>query len=195
MIDTLVAKYVKALVNLKIISVKEYEQLKYQLLCIVESAIVIVAMLIVGAVFKCLVNWCIFIVCFFVIRNRTGGFHLNSFGKCFFGTLTLQIIGILIIEYMTQNLVKVFDITMIISFLVIILVGTLNHPNMNYSVEELIVSKRISRVMAVFVVSIIFLLRCVSVSEKTVMFMEYAVILSGVLLLLGIFVGQNKKVL
>lgn len=193
MINNYILKYLKYLVDLNCISEENIPEYEYELLRMTESIIVIVAMLIVGALFHCIIYCMVFMICFFLIRNRTGGFHLETFFQCFIGTIVLEIIGIYFINRWQVKLCLVFDILTLLNYIFIMFLGALNHPNMNFTKEEYRNTKKMARFMVTLIFALILFLKWVEASTEVILFMEYAVSLSGILLLLGKVTGQHKK--
>ena len=191
MIEGMVDKYIGILISKETISAENKEAYKYHMLCFLESFIVIASMLVLGFFFKEFVNVSIFIICFFSIRNRSGGFHLNTFWKCFAGTICLECIIILLVRFVS-DIVYVIDFLALVSFLVMMIVGALNHPNMDYSRDEYIEVKKISRIVTCIVYFMIVFLKLLCASEKTILFMEYAIILPAILMVLGCITKQHK---
>lgn len=190
MLKKCISKYIDNLLKLNIISRDEYEKYEYYLLCLAESIIVISIMLIIGTLFQCTLNVVTFIICFFLIRNRSGGFHLNSFSKCFIGTIILELIGIISIKYVPTYIGNILDILSIVSYVVLMVFGTLNHPNINFNKEEYKASKTMSRMISSLIIALIIFFKSIKASVDTIMFMEYAVTISGTLLFLGIITKQ-----
>lgn len=71
--------------------------------------------------------------------------------------------------------------------------GALNHPNMNFTEEEYRNTKKMARFMVTLIFALILFLKWVEASTEVILFMEYAVSLSGILLLLAKVTGQYKK--
>lgn len=192
MIPNMVDRYIELLVKRKMISEEQVEDYKYQAICFVESAIVIGAMILVGIIFKQFANVCIFIICLFNIRNRAGGFHLNAFWQCFLGTISLECLVVVLIRYVSVK-IYVLDCVALVSFAIIFIIGALNHPNIHYSKEEYIVIKKQSRVVILVICFIIVFLKVLHASVETIMYMEYAVIISAILLILEYFARRSQN--
>ncbi len=192
MLPNMIDGYIELLVKRKMISSDQVEDYKYQAICFVESTIVIGAMILVGIIFKQFVNVCIFIICFFNIRNRAGGFHLDTFWQCFFGTISMECLVAVLVRYMSDK-IYVLDCAALVSFAIIFIIGALNHPNINYSKEEYIVIKKQSRIVVSVICFIIAFLKVLHASVETIMYMEYAVIMSAVLLILEYRIRKPKN--
>lgn len=144
----------------------------------------------VGFYFHEVIHVWAFVACFFMIRNRTGGFHFDSFWKCYLGTVGLEIFVIYLVDF-TDNNVIVIDLICLFVFGVILRIGAMNHKNMNYDVEEYEAIKKKARLASTGVIAVIIILKILQIIGKAVLYMEYAVIFSGIMLVLGIIVGQE----
>ena len=69
----------------------------------------------------------------------------------------------------------------------------MNHKNMNYDVQEYQAIKKKARLASTGVIAVIIILKILQIIGKTVLYMEYAVIFSGIMLVLGIIVGQETS--
>lgn len=76
-------KYLNLLINNGIMPQREVDIYKYKLNCLLEKIFTISVMILISLFFKQTIGIVIFIVSFFSLRNRTGGFHLSSFKMCF----------------------------------------------------------------------------------------------------------------
>ena len=190
MVEKIVTKYILALIKAQVITEKEKETYQYHIICAVESILVMLTMTGVGFYFHEVIHVWAFIACFFMIRNRTGGFHFDSFWKCYLGTVGLEIFVIYLVDF-TSNNVIVIDLFCLCVFGVILRIGAMNHKNMNYDVQEYQAIKKKARLASTGVIAVIIILKILQIIGKTVLYMEYAVIFSGIMLVLGIIVGQE----
>jgi len=91
----------------------------------------------------------------------------------------------------TSNNVIVIDLFCLCVFGVILRIGAMNHKNMNYDVQEYQAIKKKARLASSGVIAVIIILKILQIIGKTVLYMEYAVIFSGIMLVLGIIAGQE----
>lgn len=192
MLEKVIQKYVSALIKAHVIADKDREAYQYHITCAIESILVVLSMTGVAFYLHEVIHVWVFIVCFFLVRNRTGGFHFDSFWKCYLGTVGLEIFVIYLVRF-SANITVVIDILCLCIFCVIIRIGAMNHINMNYSEEEFIAIKKKARVVSSGLVAVIAILKISQISGTMVLYMEYAVILSGLMLILGILAGQEAE--
>ena len=137
-----------------------------------------------------------FYIFFFELRKRTGGYHLDSFYKCYFATVAIYLAVMLtvtsLVKYQLWRLGAV-----VVAGIYIVRTGTVNHPNMHMNSEELMESKKLARITVLLEVSII--LGCVFLGGSIIYisYMAIAVILCAALLYISkIFkqeVTENEK--
>lgn len=193
MFDKLIKNYLNKLIDNNIIEESRYEMYEYKLICWLESLFVIISLLIVGLICHCMINCVAFIVCFFSIRNHTGGFHLDSLWKCYIGTMLIEVLGILLITRMSDFANVALCIFCIVAYVIIMIIGTLNHPNINMNETELILSKKMARTIASLFFLLILFMKWIQAANETILFLEYAMTICGGLVLLGRVCGQYIK--
>lgn len=192
MLEKAVQKYVLTLIKAHAIADKEKEIYQYYIVCALESSLIVASMTGVAFYFhKVLYVWA-FNACFFLIRNRTGGFHFDSFWKCYLGSVGLEIFVIHMVK-ITVGIPIILDVLCLCMFGVIIRIGAMNHINMNYSKEEFTAIRKKARIVSCGIIAVIWILKIFRISGTLVLYMEYAVIVSGIMLLLGIIAGQEAN--
>ena len=192
MLDNIIDKYLLIILKEGIISQNALEDYKYHATCFVENFIVMGSMLLIGILLGDLIDIGIFMLCFFAIRNRAGGFHLDKFWKCFIGTTILECMVFFFVTYYTANQILVLDFMAFPACAVILIIGAINHPNMNYSRKEYKSVKKSSRIVALVEFFIVIFLKLINASDITIGYMECALILSAFLLVLGIITNQHS---
>lgn len=192
MIEQLTRKFVTLLLNNNLISITEYEEFLYVLLGDVESLVIIVSILFFSTIVKQVIPTISFLVFFFTLRKRTGGYHLKSYFTCYIGTLCLYVI-ITVIAYMASGCTKILIGFAMIATLIIIWIGSINHPNMDMENDELQNSKKMSRIIVASEFSIILFLRWTGCSKMIIAYSSLAIILCTILLIFAKLTGQEVK--
>lgn len=141
MVEKIINKVVSVLVEEELIYEDEREKYIYAYTCILEKFITITCILFISILKGDFLFTIIFLLAFFSLRRRTGGFHLNSFSGCFIGTVSVSI-AISRISRIFVNKIPVIILLDIVSFLIILIKGTVNHPNIQMNNDELLVSKK-----------------------------------------------------
>lgn len=131
----MIDRYINLLIDRGIIWQGEEEIYKYKLTCFLEKTFTISIMILISLIFRQTISIVMFIVSFFWLRSRMGGFHLDSFKGCFVGTIGTEIVLILLIKYRVVPLI-ISEILSAIAAVIIFILGASNHPNMNYDKDE-----------------------------------------------------------
>lgn len=74
-----------------LITKAEYEEFVYVLLGDFESVMVVISILTLGVISRRIIPTISFLLCFFSLRKRTGGYHLNTYAGCYICTLCLYL--------------------------------------------------------------------------------------------------------
>ena len=82
-------------------------------------------------------------------------------------------------------------ILVIISALIILFVGAVNHPNMHWNVREYNISKNCASVVAIMKLGCIILLLLLGLSYSDILFMSFGLTLSAIMLLLAKILRQE----
>ena len=101
----MIDRYINLLIDRGIIWQGEEEIYKYKLTCFLEKTFTISIMILISLMFRQTISIVMFIVSFFWLRSRMGGFHLDSFKGCFVGTIGTEIVLILLIKYRVVPLI------------------------------------------------------------------------------------------
>ena len=188
----MIDRYINLLIDRGIIWQGEEEIYKYKLTCFLEKTFTISIMILISLMFRQTISIVMFIVSFFWLRSRMGGFHLDSFKGCFVGTIGTEIVLILLIKYRVVPLI-ISEILSAIATVIIFILGASNHPNMNYDKDEYRFNKKYARLIVIVEFSAILFFIGLDVSEIYIQAVEYSIILSAVLLVMAFTMGQHKK--
>lgn len=141
------------------ISEKEEPLLRY---CVEKKAstfIVLLPLIILGITIQDYRTGLSFLFAFFVLRERTNGFHLQSLGACFVASILLEILILSVVLPMLPDYLLV-----LLSFLGAITIWNLapyNHPDMCLSNKEVKACRRSSRTRLLgLMVTALVLWRC-----------------------------------
>ena len=191
MVDNISRKLADLLVQRKLINRQEYDEYKYALLCNIESFISFGSIILLSFFFRLLIPTLCFLFSFITIRKRSGGYHFNSFLKCYISTIAIYI-SIVYIGFNSFSLIYFNFITAVASVIIIIL-GAVNHPNMNYSSEEYLAAKESARIVIILFDIIIIFMNYIKVPYSIILYTEIGVILCSILLLLSKIIKQEVK--
>ena len=190
MIENMVLKLVNQMEIEKIISKSNCEYYEYALISMVEHAITVGTMLILGLIFRNFLPTTCFIVFFFPLRRRTGGFHANKFWQCYLGMVITYIGVMLIVPMLCINQTIMYGI-LFFAIMLICIMGTINHPNIDINRSELQESKKAARLIALMEVMIITVLVYLKVAIQYIGYMSVAIILCAFLMCLAKIIKQE----
>ena len=103
MIEKMALKLVDQMEKEKIISKSSCKYYEYALISVAEHAITVGTMLLLGFIFRQFLPTICFMVSFFSLRRRTGGFHANKFWQCYLGTVITYIAVIQVVPVLCIN--------------------------------------------------------------------------------------------
>ena len=190
MIENMVLKLVNQMEMEKIISKSSCEYYEYALIGMVEHAVTVGTMLLLGLIFRQLLPTICFVVFFLSLRKRTGGFHANKFWQCYLETVIVYIAIIQSVPILCRNQ-DVMYAMLFLAIVLICIVGTINHPNMDMSKSELQESKKAARLIVLMEVMIIIFSIYFKVNILYIGYMSVAIILCAFLLCLAKIIKQE----
>lgn len=192
MIEKNVNKLVEQLQLNGLIGSEMREHYFYAILTMVEKWITVGSILILGIYFRQLFSTICFLIMFFLLREHTGGFHAPRFWQCYIGTIVVYILIVSISPFAAQYPVLLYLLTFV-SSVVILFVGTVNHPNMDMDQMEKAESQKAARYVTIFETVLIAALVSLGTEMIYIAYMCLAIILCAFLLCLAKIIGQEVK--
>lgn len=193
MIEKMALKVVNQMEMQKIISKSNCEYYEYALIGMAERTITIGTMLLLGLLFRQFLHTICFIVFFLSLRKRTGGFHADKFWQCYLGTIIFNIAIMQIVPILCRKPHVMYGL-LLLSTLLICIMGTINHPNMDMNKSELDESKKAARLLLLMEVMILAVLVYLEADILYIGYMSIAVILCAFLMCLARIIKQEVKV-
>lgn len=190
MIEKMALKIVNQMEVEKIISKSSCEYYEYALIGMVESAITVGTMLLLGLIFRQFISTICFLVFFLSLRKRTGGFHAGKFWQCYLGTVIIFSAVIQVVPVFCRNPAVMYAM-LFSSIILICIMGTINHPNIDMNKSELQESKKAARLVVLMEVMIIAVLVYLEVDILYIGYMSVAVILCAFLMCLAKIIKQE----
>ena len=170
---------VNAMILHNIINPAMKQQYEYAIEIMIERFITIVSMLLISTCLGKTVHASFFLIFFMLLRGHTGGYHAKHFFVCYLESMIvfvlLMIFGDRILSYQVLNYTALAS-----SFVLIMIVGTVNHPNMNYSDAELRESRKAARYILILEMFVILSLKVMGASEQCICFMSWGIVLCAI---------------
>lgn len=193
MIEKMVLNLVSQMESKKMIDKADSEHYEYALLTMIKHTIIVGTMLLTGLVFNQFIPTICFLIFFLALRKRTGGYHADKFWQCYLITVIIYIVIIQAAAVLSENLVTVY-IMLSFAVLVIEVIGTVNHPNMDMDKDELEESKKAARLCVLMESAVIAALIVLKINSLYISYMSLAIILCASLLCVAKVMKQEVKV-
>lgn len=193
MVEKIVRELVDQMEDRKIIEKSSRDYYEYVLVTLAEHIIGVGTMLIIGMLFKQFIPTVIFLVFFLSLRKRTGGYHADKFWQCYLLTIITYIVIIQMAAVLSQKKATMYAI-LSFAVLVIEVIGTVNHPNIDMNKDELQENKKSARLLVLMETAVIVLLITLGINQLYVSYMSIAIILCSFLMCLAKIIKQEVRV-
>lgn len=140
-----------------------------------------------------LVPGIIFMIVFFSLRERTGGYHAKTPLRCYLGTVGSYFLMIRIAAPAIMGKDFIYIIIVVISILVIFIFAPVNHPNLLLDEQEIEVCRRSSRWLVILVAGGIWIACVLQAKEICVAYAVVGLGLDAVMILMAKIAGQEVK--
>lgn len=193
MVEKAVLKLVNRMERENIIEKADREYYEYTLITMTEHMIAVGSMLMVGIFFHQFVSTVIFLIFFLSLRKRTGGYHADKFWQCYLLTVATYI-GVIQAAFVLMEKPFMMYGILVWAVLVIEMIGTVNHPNMDMDQHELQETKKAARLLALIETGVIAVSAVLEINRLYVCYMSIAMILCSALMCLAKILKQEVKV-
>lgn len=192
MLERKLAELIQQMIEERLIESNEKEKYMYVYTCIVEKILTVGSILILSIIRNNLIPAIFFLIFFFTLRKRTGGYHADTFIQCYFGTIIIYFM-VSELSYFLQNHVLYVMIITLVALFIIEFIGTINHPNIKMNQDELMQSKKAARINGIVEECIIIFLVLIKVNSVFVLHLAFAVILCATLMCIAKLIKQEEK--
>ena len=172
---------------------EEKDRCRYIIVVKTEQLLTLLVLLLGACFFRKVIPTVLFLLFFWQIRKKSGGYHMKNFQRCFVGSVCIYIIWVkLLAPFLIMQREAGYGL-FAASVLILEGIGAVNHPNMDWTKEEYAAGKQMTRESVLFEVAVIGATVLLGADEECVMYMMFGVILSAVLLLLAKVTGQDAR--
>ena len=192
MIERMALKVVNRMELEKIISKSNCEYYEYALIAMIENIITTGTMLVLGVFFEKLLYTICFWLFFISLRKRTGGFHADKFWQCYLSTVITYIAVTQALPMLCKIPIILYGVLLLAAVLICVM-GTINHPNMDMDEIELQESKKAARLIVLMEVMVIAVLICLKADILCIGYMSTAIILCAFLMCLAKIIKQEVR--
>lgn len=127
----------KCLLKNGMIDQSQQEIYEYGLERLINKTVSYIVLFLIAIMLKMVVPSILFLYFFFALRGRTGGYHASTKLRCFAGTLMIYVICMKGLLPLLEQHIEVAIMCMLLSAIVIFLLAPVNHPNLDFSLEEM----------------------------------------------------------
>lgn len=193
MVEKMAIKLVQKLEKEKLINRAVIEEYEYATITLMERLITMGTIILIAITYKEILPTIFFLFFFLSLRKRTGGYHSDKFWKCYIGTVLSYLAIVKIAVLFLEHLTLLYGL-LLLSIVLIEIIGTVNHPNMDMNKDELTESKSAARLLVLLEGLIILSSILLGIDKMYVIYMSIAIILCATLLSLSKILKQEVKV-
>lgn len=186
MIERFTVLVINKMVEEEIVEADNIRYYEYSAVCMLESLLTIITISMIGFLCKSILQTAIFLMFFYSLRKRTGGFHAKYFWQCYLTSVALfLILNIFICPFLIKDGYNLMLVLLTVSFIYILRTGTVNHPNWDLNYQEYRESKRKARMVLLVEMVIILAAIILKVNTSLVVYMAISVVACAMLLILA----------
>lgn len=189
----LVCRIVSALEGNKLILAEQREEYEYALYCMAQEAMIVGIILLISCFWGRFLPTAGFLLFFLLLRGRSGGYHASSDVRCLFESLAVYLLIVLCGGFFVEHIWLLLGV-LAAAVIIILLIGSVNHPNMNMDSAEYCCAKRLARRCALLQTVGIVCLLYAGIDRMLVSYLAMAVILCAGSMLAAKITGQEIKV-
>lgn len=193
LIEEIVLNLVNQMEAKKIIEENSREFYEYALVTIAERVISVSTMLIIAIIYKQFFPTVAFLIFFLSLRKRTGGYHADKFWQCYLLTV-MSYIGVVQVASVLSEKSHIMYALLFLAVLVVEVIGTVNHPNIDLDENELRETKKSARLIVLIETGVIVVFAVLKINQLYVSYMSIAIILCSSLMCLAKMIKQEVRV-
>ena len=173
MVEGIVLKLVNQMETKNMIEKENRGYYEYVLVIMAERAIAVGTMLVISLIFRQLLPTAVFLVFFLSLRKRTGGYHADKFWQCYLLTI-ITYIGVVQAASMLSKNPQIMYILLLLAVLIVEVIGTVNHPNMDLDKDEMREIKKAARLLVLIEAGIVAIFAVLKMNQLYVSYMSIA---------------------
>jgi accessory gene regulator B len=192
MVEGIVLKLVNQMETKNMIEKENRGYYEYVLVIMAERAIAVGTMLVISLIFRQLLPTAVFLVFFLSLRKRTGGYHADKFWQCYLLTI-ITYIGVVQAASMLSKNPQIMYILLLLAVLIVEVIGTVNHPNMDLDKDEMREIKKAARLLVLIEAGIVAIFAVLKMNQLYVSYMSIAIILCSSLMCIAKIIKQEVR--
>ena len=179
------AKIVTKMMKADLISKDECEFYNYGVQVILEKVVSYAIIFSLAVSINRLLEVLIFFVSFSTIRRYSGGIHCRTFASCLVISALVSFSGVVLLPFVKNN-VLLYQGGVIMSMIIVVSIGSINNPYIDWSDCEYKKARRLSRMIAMFEALILLLLVVLHTPIRIRFFISYGIVVCAISMLLEI---------
>lgn len=183
--EQVATKIVTKMVLADLISEDESDLYNYGVQVILEKAISYAMIFAVAMIIHRLVEILLFFVSFSTIRKYSGGIHCKTFKSCLVISALVSFSGVMLLPLIEKQILT-YQGGVIMSMIIVIIIGSINNPNIDWSDCEYRSARRLARTIAIFELSVLLLLAVLNTPIRIRFFISYGIVVCAISMLLEI---------
>lgn len=183
----------KCLITNDLVEKEQEEEYIYGFEKLLGKVLNYTALVILSIYCKVFVPGIFFMIVFFSLRERTGGYHAKTALRCFVGTVVCYFLMIRIVAPAIMGKHFIYAMIAVISILAIFIFAPVNHPNLLLDEQEIEVCRQSSRWLVILVAGCIWIACVLQAREICVTYAVMGMGMNAVLIFMAKIAGQEVK--
>lgn len=168
-----------------LISEDEIEIYRYGVLVVLERSMSYALIFVLALILHCVLEIALFLSSFSILRKFSGGIHCRSYGLCLITSILVSFSSLIMFSVACHNY-SLYQEGVIMSFIIVIIIGAINNPNIDWSDCEYRKARRLSRMIAIFEASVLLLFMVIGAPFKIRFYISYGIVACAISMLLEI---------
>ena len=183
--ERVASRIVSRMLLANLISDGEIDEYAYEIQVLLEKTSSYALIFGLAIIFKRLLEIALFTASFSFLRKFSGGIHCKRFETCLLVSTIVAFSGILIFP-LTKDNYQLYQGGVIMSMIIIIILGSVNNPNIDWNYCEYRRVKRVSRLIVAVESAVLLLLLVLQAPINIRFFISYGIVMCAISMLLEI---------
>ena len=168
-----------------LISEDEIEIYRYGVLVVLERSMSYALIFVLALILHCVLEIALFLSSFSILRKFSGGIHCDRFESCLVASLLVSFSSIGVWQVF-KNKILLYQGGVLMSIIIVIIIGAINNPNIDWSDCEYRNARRRARTITIFESSVLILLAVMHTPIRIRVFISYGIVVCAISMLLEI---------
>lgn len=183
--ERIASRIVSRMLLADLISDRETDEYAYEIQVLLEKVVSYVVIFGLAILFNRLLEIALFTISFSLIRKYSGGIHCRSFGTCLVASIAVSFSSVIMFPLFAE-IYPTYQGGATVSMIIVILIGSVNNPNIDWSDYEYRRVKQISRLIVVMEAAVLLLLVVLEAPLSVRFFISYGIVMCAMSMLLEI---------